>query len=103
MVVPYGFGVGDVVTVDNLAWNVYKSCRAAPESFSNISLEVLSLYAVLKEAEETVFKRPLPPQSQARLKTVGDGCWSVLGDLQDLVDEYQSLRTQSKRTWDRMK
>ena len=38
-----------------------------------------------------------------RLKTVGDGCRNVLGDLQDLVDEYQSLGIQSKRTYDRMK
>jgi hypothetical protein len=103
MVVPYGFGVGDVIAVGTIAWNVYKSCRAAPESFSNISLEVLSLHAVLKEAEETVFKSPLPTESQERLTTVGDGCRGVLDDLQKLVDRYESLGTQSKRTWDRMK
>ncbi|KAK0513111.1 hypothetical protein JMJ35_004097 [Cladonia borealis] len=77
MVVPIGFGVGDFVAVSTLAWNVYKSCKAAPGSFINISNEVLSLYAVLKEADET--------------------------DLQALVDKYESLGTQSKRTWDRMK
>ncbi len=103
MVGPYGFGVGDFVAVGTLAWNVYKSCRAAPGSFSNISIEVLSLHAVLKEADETIFKSPLPPQSQARLKTIGDGCQCVLGDLQALVEKYENLRTQSKRTWDRMK
>lgn len=79
MAVSYGFGV---------AWNVLP-----PESFRNISLEVLSLYDFLKEAEETVFKSPLPPQSQARLKTVGDVCRSVLGDLKDLVNKHQSLAT----------
>lgn len=103
MVVPYGFGVGDFVAVGTLAWNVYKSCRAAPGSFSNISTEVLSLHAVLKEADETVFRSALSPESQARLKTIGDGCQCVLGDLQALVDKYESLGTQSKRTWDRMK
>lgn len=103
MVVPYGFGVGDFVAVGTLAWDVYKSCRAAPGSFSNISIEVLSLHAVLKEADETIFRSPLSPESQARLKTIGDGCQCVLGDLQALVDKYESLGTQSKRTWDRMK
>ena len=103
MVIPYGFGVGDFVAVGTLAWNVYKSCRAAPGSFSNISTEVLSLHAVLKEADETIFRSPLSPESQARLKTIGDGCQCVLGDLQALVDKYESLGTQSKRTWDRMK
>ena len=103
MPVPYGFGVGDFVAVGTIAWNVYKSCRAAPGSFSNISNEVLSLHAVLKEADETIFRSPLSPESQARLKIIGDGCQCVLGDLQALVDEYESLGTQSKRTWDRMK
>ena len=103
MPVPYGFGVGDFVAVGTIAWNVYKSCRAAPGSFSNISNEVLSLHAVLKEADETIFRSPLSPESQARLKTIGDGCQCVLGDLQALVDKYESLGTQTKRTWDRMK
>lgn len=103
MVVPIGFGVGDFVAVGTLAWNVYKSCKAAPGSFSNISNEVLSLHAVLKEADETIFKSPLLPESRARLKTIGDGCQDVLGDLQALVDRYEKWGTQSKRTWDRMK
>ena len=99
----YTPGVGDVVAVGTLAWNVYKSCKGAPGSFSNISNEVLSLHVVLKEVDETFLKSPLPPQSQKRLKTICDGCQNVLSDLQALVDKYESLGTQSKRTWDRMK
>ena len=99
----YTPGVGDVVAVGTLAWNVYKSCKGAPDSFSDISNEVLSLHAVLKEADETILKSPLPPQSRKRLKTICDGCQNVLSDLQALVDKYESLGTQSKRTWDRMK
>ena len=102
MVVP-PFGAGDIVAVGTLAWNVYKSCKDAPGSFNDISNEVLSLHAVLKEADETILKTPLPPQSQARLKTICDGCQSVLSDLQALVDKYENLGTQSKWTWDRMK
>ena len=98
----FGFSVGDFLAVGTLAWDVYKSCRAAPDSFSNISNEVLSLHAVLKEADETIFKSPQLPKRQARLKTIGDGCQYVLDDLQALVDKYESLGTQSKRTWDRM-
>ena len=103
MVVPYGFAVGDFVAVGTLAWDVYKSCKAAPGSFSNICNEVLSLHAVLKEADETIFRIPLPPERQARLKTVGDRCQFILDDLQTLVDKYENLGAQSKRTWDRMK
>jgi hypothetical protein len=99
----FGYSVGDFIAVGVLAWDVYKSCKGAPESFGNISSEVLSLHAVLKEAEETVFARHLSLQKRERLKAVGDGCYRVLEDLQTLVKKYESLGTQSKRTWDRLK
>ena len=99
----FGYSVGDFITVVALAWNVYKSCKEAPESYGRISLEVLSLHAVLKEAEETVFAQPLSPTKQEHLKAVGDGCYSVLKDLENLCKTYQNLGTQGKRTWERMK
>jgi hypothetical protein len=99
----FGYGVGDFIAVGALAWNVYKSCKEAPESYGRISLEVLSLHAVLKEAEETVFVQPLSPTKREHLKAVGDGCYCVLKDLDNLCQKYQSLGTQSKRTWDRMR
>ena len=103
MPVPFGFSVGDFMAVGTLAWNVYKSCKAAPKGFSDISNEVLLLHAVLKETEETIFRSPSTPESQERLMTVGDGCRCVLNDLQALVEKYKSLGTQNKRTTDRMK
>jgi hypothetical protein len=99
----FGYSVGDFIAIGTLAWNVYKSCKGAPESFGNLASEVLSLHAVLKEAEETVFAHPLSPTKQERLKAVGDGCYCVLKDLDNLLKKYQSLGTQSKRTWDRMR
>src|SRR5436309_15228176 len=99
----FGYSVGDFIVIGNLAWNVYKSCKDAPESFGNIALEVQSLHAVLKEAEETVFAQSLTSAKQARLKVVGDGCYHALEDLQKLVEKYQGLPTQSRRAWDRMK
>lgn len=58
---------------------------------------------MLKECEETLFTRPLPSARVERLKTIKDGCDKVLVDLQSLVQRYESLGTQSKRTWDRMR
>jgi hypothetical protein len=99
----FGYSVGDFIALGTLAWSVYKSCKGAPEAFGDISLEVLSLQAVLKEAEETVFAQPLSPVKQERLKAVGDGCHRVLTDLDNLCKKYQSLGTQGKRTWDRVR
>ncbi len=77
--------------------------KAAPGSFDNVSIEVLSLHAVLKEGEETLFIRPLPTERAERLKVIKEGCDKVLVDLRSLVEKYESLGTQSKRTWDRMR
>ena len=96
-------GVGQLTTLATFAWSIYKSCKAAPEAFENISFEVLSLHAVLKEAEETVFAQSLSPAKQERMKVVGDGCYRVLTDLDNLCKKYHSLGTQSKRTWDRLR
>jgi hypothetical protein len=99
----FGYSVGDFIAVTTLAWQVYKSCKGAPESFGNIHMEVQSLHATLKEAEETVFAHPLSLAQQERIKIVGDGCYHILDDLEKLVKKYESLGTQSKRAWDRMR
>lgn len=98
----FGFSVSDFVTLGQLAWKAYKSCKDAPQGFQDISQEVLSLSAVLREAEETFSGQALSAGTQEGLKTVRDGCYSVLRDLQSLLDRYESLGTQSKRTWDRV-
>ena len=103
MSVPYGFSVGDFVAIGTLAWNVYNSCKAAPESFGNISSEVLSFHAVIKETEETIFREPLSDDRLARLKVISDGCESVLKDLDTLLKKHEKLGTPSKRVWDRMR
>ncbi len=61
------------------------------------------MHAVLKEGEETLFVGPLSPERAERLRVIKEGCDKVLVDLQRLVERYESLGTQSKRTWDRMK
>ena len=99
----FGFGVGDILAVSKIAWGVYKSCRDAPESFGHLAAELLSLHAVLKELEENLDGHPLPVIQQTRLKTILGGCDAVLQDLQNQVAKYESLGTNQKRTFDRLK
>jgi hypothetical protein len=99
----FGYGVGDFVLLGQLAWQAYKSCKDAPESFKNISTEVLSLHVVLKEVEESLSSYSLPQSKQASLGSIASGCQDVLRDLQSLVDKYKSLGSQTKRTWDRLR
>ena len=94
--------MGDFAALGQLTWKIYKACKNAPEGFKNITQEVLSLHAVLKELEETYSDANLSPAQQSRLKIIGDGCHAILEDLQDLVDRYNGLGTKTKRTWDRL-
>lgn len=96
------YGVGDVVALGQFAWKIYKTCKDAPEGFKNVSQEVLSLHAVLKEVEEMHSSMSMSEAQQSRLRIVGDGCRGVLGDLQGILDRYNSLGTKTKRTWDRL-
>lgn len=82
---------------------VYRSCRDAPESFGNISIEVLSLNAVITEIVEILSKEQMTPARTNNLAVITRGCEKVLKDLQALVDKYENLGTNSKRVWDRMK
>ncbi|KAL8789585.1 MAG: hypothetical protein Q9213_001021 [Squamulea squamosa] len=98
----FGYSVIDFVAVGKLAWCVYKSCREAPESFANISLEVLSLHAIIKEFGDRLARNTLPSSQLAGLRSVTQGCRKVLDDLQIIVDRYHSLGSKSKRNWDRL-
>ena len=78
--------------------------RAAPGVFRTLSGELESLHCVLEEAADAAQStHPLPPRRQARLKTILDGCISVLADLQYIVQKYHSLGTDERRTWDRLR
>ena len=95
--------MGDFAALGQIAWKIYKACKDAPESFKNVSQEVLSLHAVRKEVEETYSDAILSAAQQSRLEIVGDGCRAVLEDLQSIIDKYNSLGTKTKRTWDRLR
>lgn len=99
----FGFSLGDFAVLGQLAWNIYKACKDAPEGFKNISQEVSSLHLVLKELEEIYPDADLSAAQQSRLEIIGDGCRAVLKDLQCTLDKYKSLGTRSRRTWDRLR
>lgn len=77
--------------------------KAAPEVFGNLSRELESLHCVLGEAADSLSSHPLPPRRKARLQTILHGCISVLADLQFIVQKYQSLGTDDKGSWDRLR
>jgi len=101
----FGFGVGDFLTVSKLAWTVYKSCKDSVGDFQNISGEVSSLHIVLKETEDLTAecRHNMDTEREAHLLQIGNGCHDVLKELESLLTKYDSLGTQTQRTWDRMR
>lgn len=77
--------------------------KAAPGVFETISMELESLVCVLDEAADSQLSHPLNPQRKARLNTILAGFSSVLKELQDVVQKYQSLGTNEKNPWDQLK
>ena len=96
------FGIGEFIVLGKLAWSAYKSCKNASENFDTVSLEILSLHAVVKEFEDNLIKSPLPTSQLAALQPITENCNRVLRDLQSIADRYRSLGTKSRRTWDRV-
>jgi chromosome segregation ATPase len=100
----FGVGLGDVVQISRLAWNVYKSCKESSEDFRRLSSEVASLHVILKETEDYINEfTELDASRKNRLEILTDACNSTLQDLEKLVSAYESLGTQAQRTWDRMR
>lgn len=98
----FGFGVSDFITVGGLCWKVYKKCKDSPGNYAQLSSEVGSLHNVIKETEEMVSQQNLTPEQKAKLAQCRQGCEAVLKDLEGLLNRYESMGTNARRTFDRM-
>ncbi|KAK6083476.1 multiple ankyrin repeats single KH domain (pfs domain-containing protein) [Seiridium cupressi] len=100
----FGVGLGDVVLLCRLAWDVYITCKESSDDFRRLATEVASLHVVLKETEVYINEfTELDASRKNRLEILTNGCSSTLQDLEKLLKHYESLGTQAQRTWDRMR
>lgn len=96
-----GFSASDLVFCIQLAHRLWRACRDAPAEFQAVSTEAASLHLVLNEARETA--NNLSESQKEDLGRLMNGCKSVLQELEELLQRYKSLGTQSRRTWDRLR
>ena len=99
----FGFSLGDFITVPTLAWQVYKSCKDSSDDFKTVADDVVALHIVLSEVVEPLKVQPISSPRQAHLAALTRTCQAVLNDLEKLLQKYDSLGSQSQRTWDRMR
>lgn len=100
----FGVGLGDVLLLSKLAWDVYLDCKEASDDFRRLATEAASLHVVLKETEVYLNEhQELDPSRKNRLQILTNGCRETLDDLRKLLKKYESLGTQAQRTWDRLR
>ena len=119
---PFGFGVGDFLTVGTLVWNIYKVYESAPEQFRSFSKEILSLHIVIRKVEDQLgisgsngtasgsrsggaasVSVDLSTKDENDLKILYDGLKDIVKELSDLLQKYQHLASNPTISFDRFK
>lgn len=94
------WGVGDLLTVTKLAWDLYHNCylvaREAPEDFRQLVNELASLQGVLRTLRDDVnsdksFLDRLGDNRKETLDRCLGSCFDTLNKLQKLVIKYREL------------
>lgn len=107
------WGVGDLLAVTKLAWDLYHNCylvaREAPEDFRQLVNELASLQGVLRtlrddiNSDKSFLDRLGDPRKEALEKCLGS-CFATLHKLQALVIKYRELGVgDGKQFWRRLK
>ena len=87
----FGWGVGDILAISQLALQVYGAYKDAPKNYRHIVEEVMSLQIIINKAVQH-FESPTLSNNDRQLgQEVLKGCRSVLEDLNSLIEKYNSL------------
>ncbi|KAI4105822.1 MAG: hypothetical protein LQ345_007213 [Seirophora villosa] len=94
------WGVGDILTLTKLAWDLYHKCykvaKDAPDDFRQLVNELASLQGVLRTLRDDAnsddsFTRRLDDSRKERLESCIQSCHDTLRNLTKLVSKYQEL------------
>ncbi|THV45381.1 hypothetical protein BGAL_0496g00050 [Botrytis galanthina] len=106
----FGFGIGDILAVIELAKKIRKDFVDAPSQFKDISLEVRSLSIVLQDIEDELSLPDLNAKQKSELEEIIVGCRDVLEKLQralsaygELISDFRGVGSKAKRIWKRLK
>ena len=99
----FGFSVSDLFTVPQFAWQVYKACRDSSSEYSELSCGLLSLHAVVTTSQELLESVIVNAKQSANLIAIGNGCYTTLKYIEKQLSRYDSLGSQHKRLWHRIR
>ena len=93
----FGWGIGDIITISELAVKVYTAYKDAPDNYRNISEEVIALQVLIDEAEKHFESTAISGDDQRNGEKILKSCQSVLEDLNSLIEKYKSLASTNER------
>ena len=95
----FGWGVGDILAISQLAMKVSAAYKDAPNEYRHLSEEVLSLQIVIDRAVQYFQSTTLSDKEQQDGQSVLKGCQSLLKDLDSLIDDYTSGKGKTRQAF----
>ena len=89
----FGWGVGDIIAISQLAIKVYTAYKEAPDDYQHISDEVKSLQILIDKAAPHFARTTLNNNSRQEGQQALKGCKDILEDLSSLIEKYNSPGT----------
>ena len=87
----FGWGIGDIMAISKLAAKVYTAYKDAPDDYKHVAEEVNSLQSMINKAAQHFQSTALSDNDRQESQNVLKGCRSILGDLNSLIEKYNSL------------
>ena len=109
----FGFSIGDVFILSNLAWRVVQKSRKACDEHENLTREVSALQTILQRLEQET-ENPESPinvgtsgnPNREELRVILADCEKLLRVLDDVLNKYNALSEQERsrrKVWQKVK
>ena len=110
-VMSFGFSVGDVVLLGQLAWKAVQNSQKACAEHDELTREVSSLHVVIRRLEKEAAKPESPlnrsgDHCKKELSVIVGGCEKVLKMLNRVLEKYNTLSERErsvKKLWQRVR
>jgi hypothetical protein len=91
-----------ITTVRPLARSLHRSFFTSSGQFKPVQNELAALMSVLEAVEEDRTRFQVDCNKESALCNVSRDCHGILKDLQGLKQRFDSVGTQTQRTWERL-
>lgn len=107
----FGFSIGDVILLTQVAWNVTQNSRKACGEHDELTREVSTLHVVLKRLQHEITKPESPinkpaDTSREEIEFLAGGCHRVLRILDQILEKYNALsetERSGRQLWQKIK